>query len=203
MNITVLDVASNNIDPYRVDLGTAPDRGPRMLRVRGLVMMCSLLAACGPGEREGSLPDAAADAKGIAPDGQAAQCYSSGTDVEVALEAQIVQSCAIWNSLSELSGMARVSRTGNSITIDFGNGVVFTGTLTMGAVSLVYVHPHNFTDGCGWQAEETLVGQLDPATCNFALTYDYVESVVVNNGGCASPCSAQADVTLDLTPIIL
>ena len=48
-----------------------------------------------------------------------------------------------------------------------------------------------------------MAGTLDPTSCNFSLRYDYVESVVMNNGGCATPCSAQADVTLELKPVIL
>lgn len=166
-------------------------------------MTLVVLGACGPGDRGGSAVDAAPDTRVVPPDGQPAVCYAADTDVEVALEIQIEQSCAIWNSLSELSGMAKVSRNGTNLTIDFGNGVVFTGTVIAGAVNLTYTHPHNFTDGCGWQAKETLFGTLDPTSCNFALRYDYVESVVVNNGGCATPCSAQADVTLELTPVIL
>jgi hypothetical protein len=80
---------------------------------------------------------------------------------------------------------------------------VFTGTLVGNSVNLVYMHQHPFSDGCGWQATETLAGQLDPMTCNFMLSYDYAEMVVQNNGGCATPCSAQANVQLELKPVIL
>jgi hypothetical protein len=174
-----------------------------------LVISLVALAACGPGEREGGgqgMPDAAMDAIiGVRLDSTApAECYASTTTVEVEAEIQIVQSCAVWNSLSELAGTATVTRTANNLSIDFGNGVLFTGTLgTSGAVYLTYVHDHPFTDGCGWRATETMIGQLDQTSCAFELDYDYVEAVVINNGGCASPCGAQANVTLDLTPIIL
>ena len=100
-----------------------------------------------------------------------------------------------------LSGQATVSRSGTTLTIDFGDGVVFTGPLTNGMVRLVYEHQHPFEDGCGWKATEVLTGQLDPTTCNFVLRYDYVEQVVTSDGSCATPCSAQADVDLQLTPI--
>ncbi|HVV88045.1 MAG TPA: hypothetical protein VHE35_33620 [Kofleriaceae bacterium] len=76
------------------------------------------------------------------------------------------------------------------LTIDFGDGVVFTGTVVDGAVHLVYAHQHPFTDGCQWMATETLAGALDPTTCDFTLGYDYVESVVVSNDLCATPCSS-------------
>ncbi|MBA3454937.1 MAG: hypothetical protein H0T42_17745 [Deltaproteobacteria bacterium] len=167
----------------------------------GLLTLALLtFASCGPTGRDRVTPDAT-----DLPlrDSSPPQCYDQAIDAEVELAIQIEQSCAIWNSLAELDGRARVSRAGTIITIDFGNGVVFSGPLTMGVVDMTYTHPHTFTDGCGWEARETLAGQLDPTSCKFNLRYDYVESVVTNTGGCATPCSAQADVTLELTPIIL
>ena len=160
------------------------------------------VAACGPGDREQTgNPDAGADA--ARPDSAPIVCYQGATEVDVALMVQIEESCAIWNSLAELSGRATVTRAGTSLTIDFGNSVVFSGTLANNSVSLKYEHQHPFTDGCGWKATETLAGTLDPASCNFSLTYDYVESVVQSDGSCASPCSAMADVKLELKPVIL
>jgi hypothetical protein len=157
------------------------------------------LASCGPGGRDPGTPDGSMQTSDTAP----RVCYDVVTQVDVVLDIQIEESCAIWNSLSLLSGMATVSRTATAITIDFGDGVVFSGPLINGAVDLVYKHDHTFTDGCGWRATETMRGTLDPIGCTFALDYDYVEAVVINNGGCASPCAANADVTLELNPIIL
>lgn len=165
------------------------------------VLLAVLASACGPdGRAKTDRPDAAIDAT---PDGTAMVCFAGTTDVDVMLQIQIEQSCAIWNSLSKLGGRATVTRSGSNLSIDFGEGVVFSGTLVGNTVSLVYTHQHPFSDGCEWQATETLDGQLDPTTCNFALSYDYVESVVTSNGSCATPCSAQADVHLELTPVIL
>jgi hypothetical protein len=168
---------------------------------RLVAVLAFACAACGPGDRDPGTPDAAIDANVVPIDGPPAQCYDTPIDVDVALQIQIEESCAIWNSLAQLGGHATVSRSGMTLTIDFENGVVFTGTVVDGTVHLVYAHDHTFTDGCGWRATETLAGQLDPVSCNFTLRYDYVESVVINNGGCATPCSAQANVTLQLTPI--
>ncbi len=169
------------------------------------LLPCSLvivIAACGPPGRPNGSPDAGiSDAPPRAEDPPT--CYEAVTDVDVALEVQIEQSCAIWNSLGQLPGKARVTRSATTLSIDFGDGVVFAGTLTGDDVNLVYEHPHPFSDGCGWKATETIVGRLDPRSCAFALSYDYVESVVMSDGSCSSPCSAQADVTLDLKPIIL
>ena len=95
--------------------------------LRPALLLLALAAACGPGDRDGSAPDAdtGIDATVPHPDGTPAQCYDTVTEVEVALQIQIQQSCAIWNSLAELSGRATVTRTATTLTIDFGNGVVF------------------------------------------------------------------------------
>jgi hypothetical protein len=174
--------------------------------MRRCVFPLVFAAACGPGDRDDggrTSIDASIDGNRVTSDATMPVCYASATDVEVDLTIQIEESCAVWNSLAELSGRATITRTATSVTIDFGGGVVFSGTLTGNAVNLRYEHQHPFTDGCGWKATETLVGQLDPATCRFALSYDYTESVVQSDGSCASPCSAMADVQLELTPVIL
>jgi hypothetical protein len=160
------------------------------------------LTACAPSERRHEGIDSGVDASLLPPDASLL-CYPTTTVAEVALQIQIEESCAIWNSLSGLGGNATITRNGTSLTIDFGDGVVFAGTVTNGVVTLVYAHPHEFSDGCGWRATETLSGQLDPMTCDFVLTYEYVEAVVINRGGCATPCAAEANVSLELTPIIL
>jgi hypothetical protein len=173
-----------------------------MLRVGVAVVV---LASCGPSGRTPDGDDAGQPSDGAmaTPDMGPKVCYDTTTQVEVALAVQIEESCAIWNSLSMLSGTATVSKSGTSVTIDFGDGVIFSGPLVGNMVTLVYTHDHPFTDGCGWRATETMLGTLDPMACTFMLDYDYVESVVQNNGGCASPCAANADVTLDLNPVIL
>lgn len=160
-------------------------------------------AACGPDggpDPDPGTPDAAVDAAVAVIDGPPAQCYDEPVDVDVAAQGTVVQACAIWNSIGQLAGHATVTRTGMTLVIDFENGVVFSGSIINNMVNLVYAHQHPFEDGCRWMATETLMGTLDPATCNFSLSYNYVESVVMGSA-CATPCSAQANVTLQLTPI--
>ncbi len=128
-------------------------------------------------------------------------CLQGITSVNAALDVRTEESCAIWNSLAKMMGTATVTGSGDMLTIDFGNGVIFAGTVTDGNVSLTYIQHHEFGDGCLWQAAETLAGQLRD-DCALSLTYTYVESVAVDRGHCASPCSATADVSLKLTPII-
>ncbi|HEY5946424.1 MAG TPA: hypothetical protein VIV40_13065, partial [Kofleriaceae bacterium] len=88
--------------------------------LRCAVVTLLALAACAPGGREPTTPDAASDAKVTQPDAAPLQCYAQATEVDVALQIQIEQSCAIWNSLAELSGRATVTRTPTTLTIDFG-----------------------------------------------------------------------------------
>ena len=166
-------------------------------------------SACGPEAPDvdaaiswdAAAADAASPDAPVVPDATVPACFEPSVDVEVTLEIQIEEACAIWNSLSLLSGMATVTRGGEILRIDFGDGVAFAGTVVDGAVSLSYTHLHDFTDGCGWQATETLIGQLDEASCSLTLDYAYVETVVQDNGGCATPCAANADVTLGITVI--
>jgi hypothetical protein len=170
-----------------------------------LALLAVACVACGPDDRDPASSDAAVDAAVDSPppaiDAPPARCYDEALVVNVELQIQIEQSCAIWNSLAALAGHATVTRAGMMLTIDFGDGVVFTGTVVNGMVNLVYAHDHPFSDGCGWRATETLAGHLDPTSCNLTRRYDYVESVVIDNGGCATSCSARADVDLQLTPI--
>lgn len=174
----------------------------RVAGVMGVALV--VIASCGPsGRTPGDDTEMPGDSATAIPDMGPQVCYEQVTQVDVSLTVQIEESCAIWNSLSKLAGMATVSRSGNTITIDFGEGVIFSGPLTGTSVMFTYTHDHPFSDGCGWRATETMSGTMDPTACTFALEYDYVESVVQNNGGCASPCAANADVTLDLDPVIL
>ena len=113
-----------------------------------------------------------------------------------------VQACAIWNNVARMTGMVTLTRTATTFSIDFANGLSFTGAITGNAVSLTHVEPHSFTDGCGWQSTETLTGTVDPTSCVLSLAYDYAEMVVQDNGGCATPCSGHADVSLQITPIV-
>ncbi len=177
---------------------------------RWLGCLLVFVAACGDDDRLGDrdrapvdsgVTDAARPDFGPARDFGPPVCLSGTTRVDVELMVSIEESCAIWNSLDQLAGEATISRTGDTLTIDFGDGVVFEGTISGDTVSLVYRHPHEFTDGCGWEATETLDGSFE-ADCSLSLSYDYVESVAIDRGFCATPCSAAADVDLILTPLI-
>lgn len=146
-----------------------------------------------------SAPDARpADSVDAAPLG----CFEPIREVDVSLDIESEQTCAIWNSLDFLEGTTIITRNGNQISIDFGDGVAFTGTISVGAVTLTYSHQHSFSDNCTWQADELLVGTLtEGEDCDLSLTYSYSESVAVSDGNCAIPCDAFGNIDLSITPI--
>lgn len=161
-----------------------------------------MLAACGPGTRSGSdpgVPDAAVVSH---PEAGAGVCFEPSVTGTAAAGNGMVQDCAIWNHVANMSGTVTLSRTATTFTLAFANGLTFTGTITGNQVSLTHVEPHDFEDGCGWQATETLTGTLDPTSCALTLSYAYAEMVVTDNGFCATPCSGTADLSFSVTPIL-
>jgi hypothetical protein len=112
-----------------------------------------------------------------------------------------IQSCAIWNNVANMSGTVTLARDQNNVTMTFSTGLMFSGTITGTQVTLVHWELHDFSDGCEWRATETLSGTIDESTCVMMLHYAYVESVEVDNGGCATPCSGTANLTLQISPL--
>jgi hypothetical protein len=160
-----------------------------------------VLVACSPSSR-GSSPDAARGDATVATDAAPAMCFDPAISGTAMTGNAAVQDCAIWNNVARMTGMVTLTRTATSFSIDFANGLSFTGAITGNQVALTHIEPHTFTDGCGWQSTETLTGTLDPTTCVLTLAYDYAEMVTMSNGACATPCSGHADVSLQITPIV-
>ena len=158
-----------------------------------------LLAACSPTSRPGS--GAMPDAPPAVHDTPPALCFEPSVTGMTSASAANIQDCAIWNSVGQMTGNVTLTRTGGSLSMAFGSGITFSGTVTGSHVTLTYWHLHDFTDGCKWRATETLDGTLDPASCVMMLSYSYVESVEVSNGACATPCGGTADLSLQITPI--
>jgi hypothetical protein len=157
------------------------------------------LAACGPGGRppSGATPDAAP-----VHDSAPAVCFDPSVTGTVTAGTANIQTCAIWNSVSKMTGSVTLSRTDSMLTMAFASGPTFAGTISGTSVTLTYAHLHDFEDGCTWRATETLSGTLDPTSCVMTLSYSYVESVSVSNGACATPCTGTADFSLQVTPIL-
>ena len=128
------------------------------------------------------------------------QCFAGEKAVEVNINPGYLPTCAAWPTLNDLSGTAVVTRVGDTLTIDFGNGNVYSGTIQGNQVDLVYTHQHPWSDDCTWQATETLSGTIND-DCSMTLDYEYVESVVVSDGTCDTPCDGDADVDISITPI--
>lgn len=169
-------------------------------RSRVRILLVLALAGCSPsrGGDDTATPDAAK-----LPDGGPTLCFEPSISGTAMTGNAVVQDCAIWNNVSRMTGTVTLSRTATTFTMAFANGLAFTGAITGNQVTLTHVEPHTFTDGCGWQSTETLTGTIDPATCVLSLSYAYAEMVVASNGACATPCSGTADVTLQVTPIVM
>ncbi len=161
------------------------------------VLALAVVAACSPGSRPSTaMPDAP-----VTPDVAPAVCFEPSVTGTVTHGTPNIQQCAIWNSVANMTGDVTLTRTGDNLTMAFATGVTFQGTVTGTQVHLVYSHLHDFTDGCQWRATETLDGTLDAQTCVMMLAYNYVETVEVSNGACATPCTGTADFALQITPI--
>ena len=129
-------------------------------------------------------------------------CYAPSVQGTVTPGASSIQSCAIWNNVSNLMGGVTLTRDATMLTMAFATGVTFSGTVIGRNVELTYSHLHDFTDGCKWRATETLSGDLDPATCVMMVSYRYVETVEISNGACATPCGATGMFSLSVAPIL-
>jgi hypothetical protein len=129
-------------------------------------------------------------------------CFEPQVEADAWLEILQEDACAVWNSLRTLSGALLLRRDGDVLSIDFGEGVVFSGTVSGVDANLAYAHEHEFEDGCRWVATETLTGPIDPISCGLLLTYSYEEAVVEDRGACYLPCSADADIHLEIIPFI-
>lgn len=147
-------------------------------------------------------PDADYDAMSSA-DATPALCFEPSREVDVSLNIIAAPACATWNSLNSLPGPTVITRSGDVIMIDFGDGVVLTGTVSGMMVTLTYAHQHPFSDNCTWEAVESLSGTLSEGDCVLDLSYTYGESVVASDGNCASPCPASGDVNLSISPIVV
>jgi hypothetical protein len=161
-----------------------------------IVVVVGLLAACSSSPQRGQ-PDASEAVVDAAP----FVCFEPGIGGAAMIGNANVQDCAIWNNVARMTGGVTLTRTASSFSLDFADGLSFTGAITGNQVELTHVEPHTFTDGCGWQSTETLSGTVDPTTCVLSLAYDYAEMVTQDNGACATPCSGHADVSLEISPV--
>ncbi|MBX3231474.1 MAG: hypothetical protein KIT84_24415 [Labilithrix sp.] len=81
---------------------------------------------------------------------------------------------------------------GGLATARFGK-TVFSGTFDGRDLDLCAGSTYRWADGCDWTSAQRLRGQLATVT-NTTLQFDYVESPVPGERGCASPCTARATV---------
>ena len=171
------------------------------MRLRLGWLVVSTLAACSPDARTGS--NATPDARpALTGDAASTLCYQPSVSGNVMPGVANIQDCAIWNSLSSMTGVVTLMRDQTGLSMAFASGITYTGTVINNNVALSYYALHTFEDGCLWRATETLTGPLDPTSCVMTLAYQYVETVETSNGACATPCSGTSNFTLQIDPII-
>ena len=162
-------------------------------------LLLSLLVACSPDQRP---PNGIPDASSHGIDAGPTVCFEPSVMGDVVAGTPDIQDCAIWNSLASMTGNVTMTRTGNDLSMAFAGGITFTGTVTGSSVTMIYYGLHDFEDGCKWRATETLSGTLDPTTCVMMLSYQYVETVEISNGACATPCTGTSNFSLQINPVI-
>ena len=161
-------------------------------------MVLAAIAGCSPSGRSGVTADAASTSDAAGP----TECFDPSVMGQVMAGTPDIQVCAIWNSLASMTGNVTLTRDHTNLTMAFGSGVTFTGTVIDRNVMLTYFHLHDFSDGCKWRATETLDGDLDPTSCVMTLSYQYIETVEISNGACATPCTGTSNFSLQINPII-
>ena len=165
--------------------------------MRSIVYGLVFVVACSP-SRPSQTPDSNQQTIDAAP----SLCYEPSTSGTVTPGTSTLDSCAVWNSVSKMSGAVTLTRDPSHLTMAFATGPTFVGTVAARNVNLTYFHLHDFSDGCKWRATETLTGDLDPASCVMTLSYHYVESVETSDGSCATPCTGTGSFSLQIAPIL-
>ena len=131
-----------------------------------IALVVVVVTACYPSSRGPmGTPDAAVhhDAAG---DAAPMMCFEPAITGTAATGNANVQDCAIWNNVARMTGTVTLTRTATTFSIDFANGLSFTGAITGNTVSLTHVEPHTFTDGCGWQStKRSPAPSIQPRAC--------------------------------------
>lgn len=97
--------------------------------------------------------------------------------------------CFIDERVTGAPGDLRYPCAGGPATATFRNGV-YAGTVDAdGAVSLSLRTRFHFDDGCDWSSSQSIRGSLE-----HGLNFEYSESPVAGQRGCAPPCHATGTV---------
>lgn len=107
----------------------------------------------------------------------------------VVRQTQGASGCFIDERVTGAPGELRYPCAGGAATATFRNGV-YSGTVDAdGAVSLSLRTRFHFDDGCDWGSSQTIRGSLERG-----LSFEYSESPVAGQRGCAPPCHATGAV---------
>ena len=149
-----------------------------------------------------SAPDATPVTPG-APDASLPLCYEPSEQATSNANSNGGEGCITWPSIDDLDSDLTITRSGTTISMDFGSGIVFNGTVVNGVVEVIYTRqfpdPDNDADGCTWQADEALTGTLSESDCSLDLDYDYREFIAVSDGSCNIACGYPGSTQLTIT----
>lgn len=109
------------------------------------------------------------------------------------------------SKILSIGGDVKTRITPPTINMDFPDGTSFTGSTNADGSTFSATRTTRFpySDGCTWQATETLSGSIDQAgSCGLKANYTYREAPIAGSG-CALPCTIDAQVAIDRVSIII
>src|SRR4030095_3745400 len=102
-----------------------------------------------------------------------------------------------------IGGDVKVKIAPPTISMQFPDGTPFAAATDGTTFQAQRVTMFKFSDGCNWQATETLAGTIDVAgQCTMTATYQYREMPLTMGVPCAKPCTVDANVEITRTAIM-
>lgn len=93
--------------------------------------------------------------------------------------------CVIDERVTRAPGLLAFPCEGGAATADFG-GSHFSGTVLNGEVDVTLRTQFHFTDGCDWESEQRIQGNLSAPS----LAFTYREAPLPGQSRCANACRA-------------
>jgi hypothetical protein len=91
------------------------------------------------------------------------------------------------------SDVVRYACVGSSVRFVFGD-IAFTGAVTGCWIDVHARTTFPWSDGCAWETGQSIVGDLVPGG---SLDYEYRESPLPGETGCATPCAATGTIRVE------
>lgn len=99
-------------------------------------------------------------------------------------------SCYVDEVVTRTPGTLRYPCAGGDAEAQFGTSSRFVGSVRDGNADVKISTDFSFSDGCRWRSIQLIQGELRTGR----LVFSYRESPIEGQSGCASPCTADAEV---------